>query len=440
MYFAWLHLDANYVILFLTYYFMNGVLLEMEVKNLLVGQSGGPSAAINASLAGVLAEGIASVRIGKVYGAVNGIVGVLRGDLVEMNDIADEKQFQLLKHTPAMALGSCRHKLPQLPEGLSEYQKIEAVFREYNIGYFFYIGGNDSMDTVDKLSRYFSSTDMDVRIIGVPKTIDNDLVETDHTPGFGSAARYLAVTVDEIIRDTSIYPTKSVTIMEIMGRDSGWLTLAAALPRILGGSKPDIVALPEVPFEENAFLERIRRLFDHTNNVIAVVSEGLRDKTGSYVGQGAKSGVTDIFGHQYLSGVGKYLETVVREQIGCKVRSIEVNLMQRCAAHLASQTDLDEAESAGREAVRRAVAGATDEMMVFHRISDQPYQIEITGKPVSQIANQVRTVPPQMRDMNDPVCRENAKRYLLPLIRGCAEQEKDENGMPRFYLLERHKS
>ena len=411
----------------------------MEVKNLLVGQSGGPSAAINASLAGVLAEGIAAPQIGKVYGAVNGIVGVLDENLVEMDDIAEEKQLQLLKHTPAMALGSCRHKLPELSGDRSEYQRIEAVFRKYNIGFFFYIGGNDSMDTVDKLSRYFSETDWEVRIIGVPKTIDNDLVGTDHTPGFGSAAKYLAVTVDEIIRDTSIYPTKSVTVMEIMGRDSGWLTLAAALPRILGGSKPDITALPEIPFEEDAFLEQIHRLFEQTDNVVAVVSEGLRDKSGQYIGQDAKSGVTDIFGHQYLSGVGKYLETLVRERIGCKVRSIEVNLMQRCAAHLASRTDLDEAELTGREAVRRAAAGKTGEMMVFRRLSDRPYQIEITGEPVSRIANRVRTVPPQMWDMDDPVCRENAKRYLLPLIRGDAEQEKDENGMPRFYILKQHK-
>ena len=407
----------------------------MKIKNLLVGQSGGPSAAINASLAGVIAEGISSEQIGKVYGAVNGIIGVIQDNLVEMNDIADEENFRLLKHTPAMALGSCRHKLGALSEDLTEYKQIESVFRKYQIGYFFYIGGNDSMDTVDKLSRYFSSTDLDVRIIGVPKTIDNDLIETDHTPGFGSAAKYLAVTVDEIIRDTSIYPTKSVTIMEIMGRDSGWLTLAAALPRILGGPKPDITALPEIPFDETAFLERIKSLFEKTNNIVAVVSEGLRDADGNYVGQDAKSGVTDIFGHQYLSGVGKYLETLVREKIGCKVRSIEVNLMQRCAAHLASQTDLDEAELAGRAAVRRAVAGGSDEMMVFHRVSDSPYRIEVVGKPVSQIANQVRVVPPEMRDMDDPECRERAADYLLPLICGSVDQEIDENGMPRFYVL-----
>ena len=407
----------------------------MAVKNLLVGQSGGPSVAINASLAGVLAQGIASEQIGKVYGAINGIVGVMNEELREMQDIADEEQFLLLKHTPAMAIGSCRHKLALPEKNEAEYQKIEAVFRKYNIGYFFYIGGNDSMDTVDKLCRYFAKTDWDVKIIGVPKTIDNDLIETDHTPGFGSAAKYLAVTVDEIIRDTAIYPVKSVTIMEIMGRDSGWLTLASALPRILGGSKPDIVALPEVAFDEAAFVERIRQLFETTNNIVAVVSEGLRDKDGKYVGQDAKSGAIDIFGHQYLSGVGKYLETVVADQIGCKVRSIEVNLMQRCAAHLASQTDLDEAEAIGRAAVKRALAGGNGEMMVFCRTSDEPYRIEIKSRRVDQIANQALIVPPEMRNMEDPTCRENAKRYLLPLIQGDVTQAKDENGMPKYYII-----
>ncbi len=404
-------------------------------KNLLVGQSGGPSAAINASLMGVLAEGLASSEIGKVYGAVNGIAGVLSEHIREMEMLRDERQQRLLKYTPAMALGSCRYKLPPMEEQPEVYQQIERIFQKYDIGYFFYIGGNDSMDTVDKLSRYFSQKDADIRIIGVPKTIDNDLVGTDHTPGFGSAAKYLAVTVDEIIRDTSIYPVKSVTILEIMGRDSGWLTLAAALPRLLGGMKPDIVALPEEPFDETAFLERIIKLFDTTDNVVAVVSEGIRDANGQYVGAAAQSGTTDSFGHQYLAGVGKYLETIVRERIGCKVRSIEVNLMQRCAAHLASATDLDEAEQIGREAVRYALAGETGRMMALRRVSDEPYAVTIHSQPVSEVANEARMVPPEMRDLEKPACREAAKRYLLPLIQGEIHQERDENGMPRFFIL-----
>lgn len=406
-------------------------------KNLLVGQSGGPSAAINASLMGVLAEGLASPGIDKVYGAVNGIAGVLDGRLKELDMLRDGRQQQLLKHTPAMALGSCRYKLPLVEEHPEVYQQLERVFAQYEIGYFFYIGGNDSMDTVDKLSRYFGQKGSDIRIIGVPKTIDNDLVGTDHTPGFGSAAKYLAVTVDEIIRDTSIYPVKSVTILEIMGRDSGWLTLAAALPRLLGGAKPDIAALPEDPFDENAFLERITALFETTDNVVAVVSEGLRDAEGQYVGAAAQSGATDSFGHQYLAGTGKYLETLVRERIGCKVRSIEVNLMQRCAAHLASATDLDEAEQIGREAVRRALGGETGRMMAFQRTSDAPYAVTVKSLPVSEVANEARMVPPQMRNVEDPVCRETARRYLLPLIQGETTQERDENGMPRFFILER---
>ena len=407
----------------------------MGSANLLVGQSGGPSAAINASLAGVLSEGLHCKKIGKVYGAINGITGIINGNIREMSDIADVSRFALLKTTPAMALGSCRHKLPDFEKDTVEYEKIEAVFRQYQIGCFFYIGGNDSMDTVDKLSRYFAKKAMDVKIIGVPKTIDNDLIETDHTPGFGSAAKYLAVTMDEIIRDTSIYPVKSVTVLEIMGRDSGWLTLAAAMPKILGGSKPDIVALPEVPFDEAAFVRRIQELFETTDNVVAAVSEGIRTKEGCYVGQEAKSGAIDIFGHHYLSGVGKYLETVIREQLDCKVRSIEVNLMQRCAAHLASQTDLDEAERIGREAVRAALAGKTGEMMVFRRVSNEPYQIAVESRPVHKIANQVRSVPENMLNLEDSICRKAAGEYLLPLIQGDVTQPKDAYGMPKFYVI-----
>ncbi|MBS5660358.1 MAG: 6-phosphofructokinase [Clostridiales bacterium] len=407
----------------------------MVLKNLLVGQSGGPSAAINASLAGVLAEGIASEKIGKVYGAVNGISGVLADHIQEMDMMENEELLHLLKITPAMALGSCRHKLAEIDSDPESYQKIEAVFDKYNIGYFFYIGGNDSMDTVDKLNRYFCRIKKDVKVIGVPKTIDNDLVMTDHTPGFGSAAKYLAVTVDEIIRDTSIYAVKSVTIMEIMGRDSGWLTLAAALPKLLGGSKPDIVALPEVAFDENAFLEQINTLFQTTNNIVAVVSEGIRDQHGNYIGEDTKSGSTDIFGHQYLSGVGKYLEQLIHARIGCKVRSIEVNLMQRCAAHLASQTDLDEAEQIGRAAVKRALEGVSGEMMIFRRVSDHPYQIEIDSYPIGQIANKAAMVPDTMLDLDNSSCREKAADYLLPLIQGDVPQIKDENGMPKFFIL-----
>lgn len=407
----------------------------MVLKNLLVGQSGGPSAAINASLAGVLAEGIASEKIGKVYGAVNGISGVLADHIQEMDMMENEELLHLLKITPAMALGSCRHKLAEIDSDPESYQKIEAVFDKYNIGYFFYIGGNDSMDTVDKLNRYFCRIKKDVKVIGVQKTIDNDLVMTDHTPGFGSAAKYLAVTVDEIIRDTSIYAVKSVTIMEIMGRDSGWLTLAAALPKLLGGSKPDIVALPEVAFDENAFLEQINTLFQTTNNIVAVVSEGIRDQHGNYIGEDTKSGSTDIFGHQYLSGVGKYLEQLIHARIGCKVRSIEVNLMQRCAAHLASQTDLDEAEQIGRAAVKRALEGVSGEMMIFRRVSDHPYQIEIDSYPIGQIANKAAMVPDTMLDLDNSSCREKAADYLLPLIQGDVPQIKDENGMPKFFIL-----
>ena len=407
----------------------------MAKKNLIVGQSGGPTAVINSSLYGVVSEGLSHPdTIEHVYGMINGIEGFLNDCILDFEEALPGEDLNGLKSTPGAYLGSCRYKLPESLED-PVYPALFKKFEELNIGWFFYIGGNDSMDTVDKLNRYFCRIKKDVKVIGVPKTIDNDLVMTDHTPGFGSAAKYLAVTVDEIIRDTSIYAVKSVTIMEIMGRDSGWLTLAAALPKLLGGSKPDIVALPEVAFDENAFLEQINTLFQTTDNIVAVVSEGIRDQHGNYIGEDTKSGSTDIFGHQYLSGVGKYLEQLIHARIGCKVRSIEVNLMQRCAAHLASQTDLDEAEQIGRAAVKRALEGVSGEMMIFRRVSDHPYQIEIDSYPIGQIANKAAMVPDTMLDLDNSSCREKAADYLLPLIQGDVPQIKDENGMPKFFIL-----
>lgn len=407
----------------------------MAYKNLLVGQSGGPSVAINASLMGVLTEGISSAGVGKVYGARNGIAGVLADQIIDMGMLEDPNQQELLKATPAMALGSCRYKLADPDADDQDFKRIEAIFQKYEIGYFFYIGGNDSMDTVAKLNRFFTGRNLDIRIIGVPKTIDNDLVLTDHTPGFGSAAKYLAVTVGEIIRDIVIYPVKSVTIIEIMGRDSGWLTLASALPRLLGGDKPDIVALPENVFDEDAFLDEINRRFADSSHIIAVVSEGIRDKDGAYVGSIVKGDGVDSFGHKQLAGVGKYLELLVKERIGCKVRSVEVNILQRAAAHLASKTDLDEAELIGREAVRLALEGKSGQMMAFERVSNHPYQVKAVSFPVAEVANAARMVPEEMRNIDDPLCREKAREYLLPLIQGEVLQQRDENGLPKYFIL-----
>ena len=386
-------------------------------KNILIGLSGGPSTAINASMAGVIRAASASSRFNTVYGALHGIAGVL----------SSEEKLRLLIQTPAMALGSCRKKLTA-----ADWPAIEQVFQDYDIGVFFYIGGNDSMDTVLQLDRYFKENGSGVQVIGVPKTIDNDLPVTDHTPGFGSSAKYLYHTMHEIIRDSEIYPIKNVVVVEIMGRNSGWLTLAAGLEHFMGGVYPQIVAIPEIPFDEFGFLNQVKELLKTEHTVICAVSEGIRNHNGDYVGMETKSGAVDTFGHTYLSGVGKYLELQIAEKIGCKVRSIELNVMQRCSAHLASKTDLDEAVQIGEAAVSAAEAGATGIMMVFERTSNHPYAVRIAQTDVSNVANLAKDVPECWHDLSDQSVRDEIKQYLLPLMQGELEPIRDKTGLPVF--------
>ena len=314
----------------------------MSKKNIIVAQSGGPTVAINASLSGVIRQAIESDTYGTVYGSLNGILGILNEQYIDLTAKAEEDADFLhrLETTPAMFLGSCRHKLPHYMDDDSSYVYIFNQFEKLNIGAFFYIGGNDSMDTVLKLSEYAKTMGKDIRIIGVPKTVDNDLCMTDHTPGFGSAAKYIASSILEIAHDTFIYAVKSVTIVEVMGRDAGWLTAASALARNEYNAAPHLIYLPEVPFHTEEFLLDVKRLLFEQNNVIVAVSEGIRDADGNYIS--ASKASVDNFGHQQLSGAGKTLEHLVKEKLGVKVRSVEVNVLQRCAAHLASQTDLDE--------------------------------------------------------------------------------------------------
>lgn len=400
-------------------------------ENIMIGLSGGPSSAINASLAGLIRGAAKSEKIEKIYGALHGIEGVLGEHIVDLTPYSGEDQLAVLRQTPAMAIGSCRKKLS--PE---EFPKIEEVFLRYGIGAFFYVGGNDSMDTVLKLSRYFSEKGSSIRVVGVPKTIDNDLPVTDHTPGYGSSAKYLYHTMNEIIRDSIIYPVRNVVIVEIMGRDSGWLTLAGGLPRFLDGAMPQIIAIPEVPFDEFGFLQRIHSLFEQGDRtVICAVSEGIRDKSGNYVGMDAKSGKVDTFGHHYLSGVGKYLEALVSEKVGCKVRSIELNVMQRCASHLASRCDLDEAEQVGEAAVECALQGETGITLVFQRLSDSPYRVAISSTDVANIANKAKDVPEKWYDLENPAVQQEIRNYLLPLIRGNVQQILDENELPKYLSI-----
>ena len=406
--------------------------------NAVVGQSGGPTAAINATLAGVIRgvkEQQGSGSIGTLYGMRNGVEGLMQEKLIDLSAFFDsEEKLSLLEHTPAAALGSCRKKLPKVGENDAFYESMIAIFRKYNIRYFFYIGGNDSMDTVAKLSEYTRSHDYEMVILGVPKTIDNDLVGTDHTPGFGSAAKYISVTVQEIIRDCAVYQVPAVTIVEIMGRDAGWLTAASAIGRAVNGIEPDLVYLPERVFDMQRFFTDVRAALEKHPNVVVAVSEGVRFADGHYVGEGTQTGATDAFGHAYLAGTGKALELAVKAEIGCKVRSIELNLPQRCAAHLASATDLSESVATGKAAVAAANKGITRQMMTAQRVCDAPYTIAYEPKDVSEIANKIRYVDDRFINEAGNHVTDACCKYLLPLIQGEAACVF-ENGLPKHLIL-----
>lgn len=403
----------------------------MNLKNCMVAQSGGPTVAINASLAGVIEGVAASSMYQTVYGSLNGITGILNNELLNLTEqMTDNPDYlDCLAKTPAMYLGSCRYKLPNYMDDDSPYVYIFKQFDEYNVGAFFYIGGNDSMDTVLKLSEYGKMIGSSVRIIGIPKTIDNDLCETDHTPGFGSAAKYIASSLLEIAHDTFIYAVKSVTIVEIMGRDAGWLTAAAALARNEYNTAPHLIYLPEVPFDTDDFLLDIKRLLFERNNVIVAVSEGIRDASGNYIS--ASESTLDSFGHSQLSGVGKTLEFLVKEKLGVKVRSVELNVLQRCAAHLASKTDLDESVALGKKAVTLSEEGVTASMVTINRVSDAPYTVEYGYAEIKHIANEAKSVPtdwisPSGNDVTQPLID-----YLTPLIQG-ESQVTYQNGLPVY--------
>ena len=372
--------------------------MEILKGNAVVGQSGGPTTAINATLAGVISGAMSSEHIGKIYGMKNGIDGLLADNLIELNGYFTERaDFERLKRTPAAALGSCRKKLPKEsdPAYAETFERIIEIFKKYDIRYFFYIGGNDSMDTVAKLSKYTSDCGYEVRVIGVPKTIDNDLLGTDHTPGFGSAAKYIAVTMQEMLRDTAVYTVKAVTVVEIMGRDAGWLTASAALGRLAGLPSPDLVYLPERDFDMEEFFEDLQAAMEKKPNIVVAVSEGLRFADGRYVGESTQGGAVDAFGHKYLAGTGKALELAIKDRLGCKVRSVELNLPQRCAAHIASKCDIEESFGVGSAAVSAAVQGVSREMMVILRDSEQTeeYHSVFGHMDIDLIANKTKYVP-----------------------------------------------
>ena len=398
--------------------------------NIAVAQSGGPTAAINASLTGVFNGAEQEKEVDEIYGAENGIEGILGDRLLNLRSILmDDHDKQLLMTTPSTILGSCRFKLKDWHEDESDYLRITEVFNRHNIRAFFYIGGNDSMDTVMKLNSYFVAKDIRIKVVGVPKTIDNDVTETDHTPGFGSAAKYVACSLQEIIRDSRVYSIPSVTIVEIMGRDAGWLAASSCVLRANGEPAPHLIYLPEGEFSPEKYLEDVRKAQLRYKAVIVAVSEGI-------TAGGVTSEVVDAFGHKYLSGDWKWLEGYTKEHIGCKVRSIELNVMQRCSSHIASLTDLNEAERIGREAVKAALTyGESGVMMAFRRISNNPYRVEIVTADISKIANQEKKFPREWINPEGNNVTVDALNYFLPLIQG-EPQLEFRNGISVHFRLD----
>ena len=401
-------------------------------KNVIVGQSGGPTAVINASLYGVVYEALMQKeQIGTVYGMINGIEGFLADTIMDMNSVEQSGELELIKTTPGSFLGSCRYKLP---EDLKDdvYPLLFKKFEEYSIGYFFYIGGNDSMDTVSKLSRYAAISGSEICFIGIPKTIDNDLVLTDHTPGFGSAAKYVASTVREIAIDASVYDNKkSVTIVEIMGRHAGWLTAASVLARKFENDNPVLIYLPESAFNTDTFIEDVKKALEHTSNLFVCVSEGLHDGNGTFICELASDVGVDTFGHKMLTGSGKYLENLVKEKLGVRVRSIELNVNQRCSSSMISATDQEEAIQAGISGVHFALDGITGKMIAFHRTEGADYSINYVPEDVNLICNQEKTVPPEWITGNGSDIGQAFIDYALPLIQGIVNVP-EENGLPKF--------
>ena len=398
-------------------------------KNMIIGQSGGPTSVINSSLAGAIEYAINSENIGKVYGMINGVEGLFEENIICLSDMFVQLPAEIhrLKHSPAMFLGSCRYKLSHTKE---EYDKLFAILEKYDIGYFSYIGGNDSMDTVEKLSRYTKEQGIDVKIVGIPKTIDNDLMGIDHSPGFGSAAKYIATCVREVAYDTSIYSIKSVHIIEAMGRNAGWLTAASVLARAEYMPAPHLIYLPEVPFSVDKFVEDVKKKLEEFNSDIVVVSEGIRDENGEYI---AANGATsaDQFGHARLSGTAAYLKTVVEDKIGCKVRALEPSVLQRSAGHIISQTDVNEAFNLGTVAARAADEGQTGVFATLTRVSNKPYSVQYGVEDVKVIANQEKKVPRSFINEEGNDVTDEMVAYLRPLVRGVA-QTPFRNGLPDY--------
>ncbi len=409
------------------------------MKNLvgacMFAQSGGPTSVINASAAGVFIEALGQENVTAVYGAANGIKGVLEERFYDISK-EDMYELELLKYTPSSALGSVRYKLKDASVDDTDYKRIVEVFKKYNVRYFFYNGGNDSMDTCNKISKYMQKSGWDCNVIGVPKTIDNDLYGTDHCPGYASAARYIATTIMEVNLDAKVYDTPMVCVIEAMGRNAGWLTAAAALAGHKGLGA-DLIYLPEVPFSVDKFVEDVKAVCARNNNkCIAVVSEGIHDDKGNLICELVSKGARDSFGHAQLGGVGATLANLIKEKTGFKTRGIELSLMQRCGAHLASKIDVEETFQAGREAVKAAVNGETDKMVCYERSAGEEYKCEFRLLPLELAANTEKPVPMEWITNNGTYVSDEYVKYALPLIQGDCKAPL-EDGLPRFARLKK---
>ena len=407
---------------------------EKLIGSCIFGQSGGPTAVINASAYGVIRAALDAEEITKVYGAAHGIRGVLDDKLYVMDE-EDPAELKLLLNTPSSELGSCRYKIADPEKDDTDYKRILEIFKKYNVRYFFYNGGNDSMDTCNKISRYMESVGYECRVMGVPKTIDNDLFGTDHCPGFASAAKYIATSCMEINKDARVYDNGMITVVEIMGRHAGWLAASAALATEFG-SGPDLIYLPELDFDMDKFIADVERIYAANGKVLIAVSEGIHYADGRFVSE-AKTSATDGFGHAQLGGLATLLAEVLKERTGAKVRGIELSLLQRCGAHLASKTDIDEAFGAGQEAVKQAVSGTTGKMVAFEReYIDGKYHCKMVLLPLSSVANFEKKVPVEWINEEGNGLKHEFIDYVLPLIQGEPELPL-EHSLPRYARLKK---
>lgn len=403
------------------------------MANCIIAQSGGPTSVINSSVVGLLHANKDLGAFDKVYAGLNGIEGILNGNIIELSSFSDD-EINTFRYTPSSGLGSCRYKMKSLEESTEEYDKLLDILKTNDIKAFFYVGGNDSMDTIAKLGKYAKKTELDIKFIGIPKTIDNDLMYTDHTPGFGSAAKFIATTALETYLDSSVYINNGIFILETMGRDTGWLAASSCTARINGECVADFIYLPEVAFDIEKFLLDVRRKFEEKNKVFIVVSEGIRNAEGTFITEVEKQ-AHDKFGHAQLGGVGSYLKNlIIHSGITSRVKSLELGVLQRCAIHCASSIDLEEAFQAGYSALKFALEGNSGYMVAIQRESSNPYTTSHFLVEADKIANNVKYFPKNLINDEGNHIKEEALEYFLPLISGTPSLVID-NHLPKFKTI-----